>query len=78
MTADRKDREWLQRKLVALLEDASTAEEPDHQACSAYAALLFKMLPAAEGGKDLGWLDEAREAVRGNRGSERATGPEKP
>jgi hypothetical protein len=38
--------EWLRRKLVSLLEDASSVEERDHAACAKYADILFKMLPS--------------------------------
>lgn len=43
--------EWLQGKLVGLLQDAMAGEATDHQACAKYCDLLFKLLP--KGGKDV-------------------------
>lgn len=44
-TVERKDQGWLRDQLVALLGKAMSEEKPDHQACAAYAGLLFKILP---------------------------------
>mgnify|MGYP003455167360 FL=1 len=53
--------EWLRAKLVTLLEDAATGDEPDHQACAKYADILFKMLPKSSNEhRDIGAEELAR------------------
>ena len=63
--------EWLRAKLVTLLEDAATGDEPDHQACAKYADILFKMLPKSSNEhRDIGAeeLARARAAVLASEG----------
>jgi len=65
MTPERKgrvlDKAWLTEVLVGLLDKASEAEEPDHQACGTYAKLLYGMLPE---GRRSAHFDEALETIR--------------
>ena len=59
--------EWLQDTCVRLLKNAAANDPPDHQACSKYAELLFKMLPKGTGSKtvlDAEALKAIRDAVR--------------
>lgn len=58
---------WLQKKLITLLEDAASREEPDHQACAKYLDLAFKLLPRQQPDSAAGrakMLDEIRKSLK--------------
>lgn len=54
--------DWLRDEVVRLFRDASASGTPDHGACSAYANLLYRLLP--KGTDNKGLRDEDLERIR--------------